>query len=721
MLCLLLAARSYAQTSDNTMDSGRIGPVNINEYHLHDDIKRQESIHGMYIYAGKKTEVIELTKRHVAIAEKFGRQIFAKVPGVFVYDMDGTGNQMNLAARGLDPHRSWEYNVRKDGVITNSDMYGYPASHYNIPMEAVERIELVRGTASLQYGAQFGGMLNYISKLPDTTRSISFETINTAGSFGLLSTYNRVSGRAGKFRYSAWMNERRSSGYRINNNSSSNAQGITLYYDHSEKTRFRMEWTRSSYMNQLPGPLTDSMFRLNPVMSTRFRNHYQPIIHVPSFTLNHQLRPNTKVQWTTSAVLGERNSVLFDRPATIADTLVTATLQYNHRQVDVDLFNSFTSELRVIHSYRFRSLTSTLAAGIQYMNNRLQRKQLGKGTTGSDFDLTIAENSWGRNLRFHTSNLAFFAENRLVLTKKWSVNPGFRIESGASHMSGTIVYYADSAIPNTIRHRFPLFGFSTQYDLNRETNIYAGWSQAYRPVIFKDIIPQSVFEVTDRNLKDARGFNTEIGFRGKRRFLSWDISAFYLRYNNRLGTLARQDSNQSLQILRTNIGNSRNFGLECFIQADLLLSKHTDLTVFSSLAWMDARYIRASIRNANMNISIHRNRVESAPSWISRNGFTISHKSLSFSALHSYTSSTFADALNSVNPSVNGATGIVPAYALLDVNLCVRITQQLKVQLNINNLLNESYFTKRPQFYPGPGIWPSDGRSFSGTVMMQLR
>ena len=64
--------------------------------------------------------------------------------------------------------------------------------------EAVDHIELVRGTGSLQYGAQFGGMLNYVTKEPDTTRRLGFETINSVGSFGLLSTYNAVSGRIGK-------------------------------------------------------------------------------------------------------------------------------------------------------------------------------------------------------------------------------------------------------------------------------------------------------------------------------------------------------------------------------------------------------------------------------------------------------------------------------------------------------------------------------------------
>ena len=57
--------------------------------------------------------------------------------------MDGAGNQVNISTRGLDPHRGWEFNNRKDGIIINSDMYGYPASHYSMPLESIERIELV--------------------------------------------------------------------------------------------------------------------------------------------------------------------------------------------------------------------------------------------------------------------------------------------------------------------------------------------------------------------------------------------------------------------------------------------------------------------------------------------------------------------------------------------------------------------------------------------------
>jgi len=34
------------------------------------------------------------------------------------------------------------------------------------------------------------------------------------------------------------------------------------------------------------------------------------------------------------------------------------------------------------------------------------------------------------------------------------------------------------------------------------------------------------------------------------------------------------------------------------------------------------------------------------------------------------------------------------------------------LKAGINNLADNQYFTKRPLFYPGPGVWSSDGRSF---------
>jgi Fe(3+) dicitrate transport protein len=225
---LFAASPVFGQISTDSLSNQTLREVAVKTQR--ETILRLPAIQGAYLWAGKKSEVISLSNMDVNIAEKTPRQVFAKVPGVFVYDMDGAGNQTNISTRSLDPHRGWEFNIRTNGLMTNSDLYGYPASHFSLPFEAVERIELVRGTGALQYGAQFGGMLNYVVKQADTTRAFGAESINSAGSFGLLSTYNAVGGKVGKWQYYAFYSKRGSDGYRDNSASDYDGQGLVLTY-----------------------------------------------------------------------------------------------------------------------------------------------------------------------------------------------------------------------------------------------------------------------------------------------------------------------------------------------------------------------------------------------------------------------------------------------------------------------------------------------------------
>jgi len=684
------------------------------------DVDRLPKVQGTYLWSGKKSEVIQVQRLDANIAEKTPRQIFAKVPGVFVYDMDGTGNQTNISTRGLDPHRGWEFNIRKNGIITNSDMYGYPASHYSMPMEAVERIEIVRGTGSLQYGAQFGGMLNYVSKRPDTTKIVSFETINSIGSFNMLSTYNAISGKVGKFQYYAYYNKRVSDGYRRDSHTDFDAQSFMLIYAPSSSVRLKAEVARSSYVYQIPGPLTDSMFHADPRQSTRSRNYFNPEIYVPSLSLDWQPGNRTRLHWTVSAVLGARNSVQLDKLATVPDTIDHTTLHYGPRQVDIDHFNSYTTELRVLHQYALGSVNSVLAAGIQVFRTDLHRQQLGKGTTGTDFDLTLTSPVWGRDMHFKTNNVALFAENSFALTDKLTVTPGVRVELGESVMSGVITYYDPGQLPNTIKHHFPLFGVNAEYNVAADHTVYAGWSQSYRPVVFKDIIPASTYEVADKNLKDADGYNAELGYRGTHGSLRWDIGVFRLRYNNRLGMLAQKDAAGNDILYRTNIGNSITDGAEIFIEYGWKLSGKAGVSLFTSTAFFNGRYQSASIRSGQDNVDIKGNKIESVPDVITRNGVTFKYDRASLSLLYSYTGETYADALNTVKPAATGAVGLVPSYGLLDINISLRVSSQVLLRANMNNVTDKQYFTKRPTMYPGAGVWSSDGRSVNFTVAVKL-
>ncbi len=721
LLSLCIGSTLLAQENDTTLVK-EIQAITVKGYRFPiEEVRQLESVQSGFITAGKKHEVIMVQDLPANLAEKTGRQIFAKVPGAFVYDMDGSGNQVNISTRGLDPHRSWEYNVRQNGVMTNSDIYAYPASHYSPPMEAIQRIEVIRGTAALQYGAQFGGMVNYNIKRGDTSRVVGFESLNTIGSYGLVSSFQAFGGKKGKFSYYAYYHKRNSEGYRANARSDAQAQYASVQWDVSHKFSARAEIGRSQYVYQVPGPLTDAMFYENPRQSTRSRNYFSPDIYVPSITLDWSISPNTRIISTSSAVLGSRSSVQFIGFADAIDSIQAATLQYLPRQVDIDQFNSYTSEARLQHDYRLHQLNSTLIFGVRYIHNNLFRRQQGKGTTGTGFDLTLIDSLWGRSIHMKTENLAIFLENLIQVSPRLELSAGMRFENGESRMSGRITYLPDEEVPRNIIHQFPLLGLSGQYHLNGKNKVYVGWSQAYRPVVFSDLIPATILEQTNPDIQDAKGHNFELGVKGFLfNRLRYDINVFELLYKNRIGSLVVTDANNQFFVLKTNIGDTRTIGVECY--ADYLLAQQNTyrLSVFTASSFFNGLYLNGSARNGSENQNLEGNALETVPKWISRSGLQMAYKIFYSILQFSYVSESFSDAFNTVTPSVNGARGKVPSYSVWDWNLALRVHPKMIFKFGINNLTNRQYFTKRPTGYPGQGVWSSDGRSVVATVGLRL-
>jgi Fe(3+) dicitrate transport protein len=713
MLIFISLLLQLSGLTDSTAKETILSEVFVKQAGIPANFSSMPSVKNGIIYSGKKTELIRLSALPANISERVGRQVFAKIPGAFIYDMDGSGNQMNFSFRGLDSHRGWEFNLRQDGVLLNSDMYGYPASHYSMPLESIESIEIIRGTGSLQYGAQFGGMVNYVTKKA-SKKPFSLENMTSLGSFNTYTNYSSVSGTIGKFSYLGYVSNRSADGYRDQTHSQYDAQHIRLNYEFHPNLHASLSWSRSNYLYRMAGPLTDVQFAQNPKQATRSRNYFNPTISIPALELNWNPGKNSAVKFTSSILLGDRNSILFDKTADVVD--VATNGNFASRQVDIDNFNSWTNEFRFLQSYKM----GTLTLGIQYLSNDLRRRQLGKGGTGSDFDLSISSTGFVRDMNLKTDNLAFFLENKWNITDRLSWNAGVRYESGETNMSGIIAYLETSLVSNKIAHQFPLLGTSFEYKLAKSQQIYGGISQAFRPVIFKDIIPASTYDRADKNLQDAKGYNMELGYRGTWRNLQWDVSGFQLQYDNRLGKLAQTDAQGNFYLLQTNIGNSLTTGIEISLQAEFHLAPKLAFSFFTATSQMNARYQNASIRNGNANVSIDGKVVESVPDWISRNGMTLRYRKLSFSGLYSYVGQSYADALNTEKPSANGAVGLVPSYTLLDLFAELKISSTLILKTAMNNVLDKSYFTKRPQFYPGPGIWPSDGRSFQMTVQLKL-
>ena len=680
------------------------------------------------LFSGKKNEVLKLSNINGNLTNNNAREIFARIPGVTVWENEGSGIQINVGVRGLSPNRSWELNTRQNGYDISSDVFGYPEAYYNPPLEAVETIELIRGGSSLQFGPQFGGMLNYVLKR-ETKKKFSFETQNTVGSYGLMSSFNAIGGKFKKFSYYLYNHSRSADGWRENSDYTVRNSHVFVEYHFTENTKLSAEYTNMDYKMQQAGGLTDEQFNNDSRQSFRERNWFGTPWNV--FSINFDTKLNDKLTSNTKlfGLIGERNSVGFTATPNIEDAINQATNNFANRRVDRDYYKNFGLENRNIYKYKLGKINNNLAFGVRLYKANTQRMQDGKGTTGSDFDLSI-EGRFVRDLDFTTENVAVFAENQFKVMDKFSVTPGVRYEyiqntgEGRFGISGG----TDIAFPNkTISRSQPLFGLGLEYKF-RTTNIYANITQAFRPVLFSDLTPPAVTDVIDPNLKDASGFNADIGFRGTfKNYLNFDFSIFYLSYNNRIGGVRQfvnNDPTQGTFIYRTNLGETVNKGIEGFANLNItrlfeIEKPYGNLDFFASVSFIDSRYTDFRIFSTpsapNFTITetnLSGNRVENAPRYIHNFGLSWTNNNISATAQYRMSGRIFTDANNTTTPSANGVTGILDNYRVFDLSTEYKFLKNYNIRAGINNLFDEEYATRRSSGYPGPGILPGEGRTF---------
>ena len=235
--------------------------------------------------------------------------------------------------------------------------------------------------------------------------------------------------------------------------------------------------------------------------------------------------------------------------------------------------------------------------------------------------------------------------------------------------------------------------------------------------MYAAVTPADQLTIIDPNIKDSRGYDIDLGYRGRiSTIFNYDINGFYVYYGNRAGTLTQTDANNVAHLFATNIGNAVAKGIEAYTEVSLLRSfnEHSgsDIRLFNSLAYTHGRYTSGSINQSGKNISLKNNQTENTPDWINRTGLTFLNGHVSSTLQLSYTSKSFSDANNTVaNPT--GATGIVPAYHVFDWAFNYTFLRNYHINANVNNLFNAKYFTRRINMYPGPGILPADGRTFN--------
>ena len=690
------------------------------------DYQQMPEVVGTSIYAGKKNALIVLDNVQGNVVTNNMRQVMAKIPGIHIWESDASGIQIGIAARGLSPNRSWEFNVRQNGYDISADPFGYPEAYYNPQLQAVQRIEIVRGQGALQYGPQFGGLVNYILRNgSEIKKPFEFETQQTVGSNNLFNSYNAIGGNTAKVHYYTFFDHRNGDGWRDNSRYYTNAGFGTVTYKFTPKFSLSAETMYSHIRSQQAGGLTDAQFEEDAQQSFRSRNWFDIKWLTPALIANYQVNAGTRINTKLFAVIGDRSSLGFMQSITVKDSINPATGQYNPRTMQVDNYRNYGLESRIISDYDLAGMDNTFSGGIRLYTGTTHRRADGVGTTGTDYTTEITGN-YPRDIDFGSKNAAVFVENIFRLTDKILVVPGLRyewLEGSASGING----YNGAGEPNKFQdisrsRSFLLAGIGAEYHLTSSTEFYANYTQAYRPIQFSNLQAPPTTDVVDPNMEDSKGYNIDLGYRGKvKNFLQFDVSGYILQYNNRIGVIAQQRQDGSFYNFRTNVGNSSSKGIESYIEfnpvrAFATNNTNADLILFTSYGYTDATYGNLKVITKQGNDLVESNlknkKVENAPEHVFRGGITAGYKGFLLTGQVSHVSEIFSDANNTVAPSANGQNGLLPAYTVTDLTATYKFSPQLNIKAGINNLFNEMYATRRAGGYPGPGLLPADGRNF---------
>jgi Fe(3+) dicitrate transport protein len=535
-IALFITFSTQAQTSaktklTDTVHTHYLPDITVVGRNNKSDYQQMPEIVGTNIYAGKKNTLIIVDNVQGNIATNNMRQVLAKVPGIHIWESDPSGIQIGIAARGLSPNRSWEFNIRQNGYDIAADPFGYPEAYYNPQLQAVQRIEIVRGQGSLQYGPQFGGLVNYILRNgSEIHKPFQFEMQQTVGSAALFNNYMAIGGKKNKINYYSFLDHRQGNGWRDNSQYYTNTGYATITYAIHSKFSLTAEVMRSNSRSQQAGGLTDVQLQQNAQQSFRSRNWFDITWTTPALIANYQINEHTRLNTKIFATIGDRNSVGFLQSILIKDSINPSTGQYNNRVVNLDQYRNYGLESRMITDYHIGKMNNTLAGGFRLYTGTTTRQADGKGTTGKDYNVSIPGN-YPRDVAFKSNNAAVFVENIFRINHKFLLIPGIRYEWLEGSSSGRSGYTATGDpinLQNITRSRsFLLAGIGAEYHLGKSTELYGNMAQAYRPIQFANLQAPPTTDVIDANLKDAKGYNVDIGYRGSiADYLQFDASFF---------------------------------------------------------------------------------------------------------------------------------------------------------------------------------------------------
>jgi len=650
------------------------------------------SVEGTRVYSGKKTTVMDLDALPPIVNNNY-RQALSLTPGLLL--SEETTPLVSLGYRGLAPHRAQYTQMLKDGIPIHADMFGYPEAYYTPPLDTVDRMEFLRGGASLLYGPQPGGALNYVTHMPRRDRRFSGGTAHIWGSDELYSTFTYATGTEGRLGYYTYYHHRQTEGFReANSDVGLDTGSVKLVLDADEDSRWIFAFDGYAEEHGEPGGLSlyaGPNYRVNRGATTRFNDRFRLERYFPSLTYERDFSENTRLEVRGWGGYYSR----FSKRQTGGGFGTLATGAGN--SIELQEFYTTAAEARLRHDWAGGDQPHSLAAGfmLYYMDSPRVDKT---GATPAANDGVVV-----RDTQRDIFYAPLFVENRFSLGR-FSVTPGLRLENVVQRVRervNTAKTLAGTPLGRKSDHALvPLLGLGLEYAWKPFITSYANISQGYRPVLFTEAVPTGGGALINQDLEAAGSWQYEIGWRGNLQpWLVWDTSLFWMDFDNQIGTVGATVQN---------VGRSIHRGWEAALEFDPISLvdslRGTDYAWrYGTVGWyanvmlLDAEFVSGPLTGRQPQY---------APDYLLRTGLNYRWRDrVKVSLMGTFVADHFADDVN----TTGAASREIPAYMTWDLTAEVYLYKKnASLLAGINNLFDEDYYARiRPD-----GIDPAYRRNF---------
>ncbi len=252
-LTLLTAWPALSFSAESTLPPV---PESVKHSQAHDGITSARRIPGLSLdpsrFPGNVTIITaeDITKSRASNIT----QALAQAEGVNVFDQQGFGigadSTVNL--RGVINSSRTNALVLVDGIRQNR-ITGDDVHWQSIPVNQIERIEIIRGGAGTIYGeGALSGVINIITQ-PATEKLIEAEASTEIGSFGWEQYHTAARGKAKQFRYAVDYTRRLLTGYRESSKSRATAIGTHAGFDFTPELSADIHVHHSEDVTGFPG------------------------------------------------------------------------------------------------------------------------------------------------------------------------------------------------------------------------------------------------------------------------------------------------------------------------------------------------------------------------------------------------------------------------------------------------------------------------------------